>query len=445
MGYTYELSKFISNLSESDIPDAILEEVRCRTLDWLGCAIGSLNKRSVREILTIITEIGGNPQSTVLGVSPKTSTGNAAFANSIMGHALEYDDVDKTSISHPGALAIPVALAVSERYEKDFLQYAIGVIVGYEVMIRLGSSLNPSHYDYWHTTGTCGTFAAAATAARIMNFSPRELEQSMGIAGTMVSGLVCVFGTDAKLVNVGNAARNGIVSAELVKHGFTAPSGIIEMENGYASATCTEKDLSMITPKTGDTLMIRNAYYKIHASCGHTHSALDALSELMSENDFSAKDVLHIEVEAYRKAIELTRELKNHSEQEAKFSMPYCLAVMLLYGEVTANKFSDETLHDEHILNLARKITVRENPSFTTNYPAKRLERVTLTLKDRNLTKLVELSFGKPPIDFIKHKFLLLAGNTIGTKSAHSIAEIVLSAKPETNISEYMGKIRKEL
>ncbi len=443
MKYTYELCKFISGLKIQDVSKSIFEDVHYRTLDWLGCAVGALGLESSRGALNVVKENGGNPQSTVIGLPRKTSMIGAAFVNGVTGHALEYDDVNKVSITHPGAVVIPVALAVAERCGKTFSQYAMGVAAGYEMMIRLGGALNPSHYNLWHTTGTCGAFAAAAAAAKIMELAPERIELAMGIAATMASGLTCVFGTDAKLVNVGNAAANGIMAVELVRHGFSAPAGVVEMEKGYAHAATGEEDLSMMLPETGDALMICDAYYKMHASCGHTHSALDALQELMSECSFDVEDVLGVRVEAYGKAVELVGEFHRESEQRAKFSMPYCLAAMLLYGRVTLGEFSPRALQDERIAAMAHKIFVEENPVFSEDYPIKRTERVILTLKDRELSKTVELPLGKPPFEFLERKFLSLAGMTIAPESASLIMETTLSLKSDESMNEYMKIIRR--
>lgn len=446
MKITSDLCDYLEELDARRLDQDLLEDIRYKTLDWLGCVIGALDKKSSRAVLEMARESGGNPQSSAFGLRDRTSMFTAAFSNGVLGHTLEYDDVNKIAITHPGAIAVPAALAAAEYIGASFGQYAVGVAAGYEVMIRLGAAFNPSHYDYWHTTGTCGTFAAAAAAGKVMGLDGEELARALGIAGTMASGLVCVFGTDAKLVNVGNAVANGLRAAVLAKKGFTVPDDVIEREGGYAQAVSQTRNFKYLCPQDGDDLMILDSYYKIHAACGHTHSALDALQKIRKAQDFTWDQVESVSVKAYKKAVQLTGAFCCDTELKAKFSMPYCIAAMLIFGEAGLMQFTEEARNDPRIHGFENRIKVEEDVSYTEEYPILRIERLSVTLKDgRRWEEEVELPEGKPPREYIRNKFLSLAGLTIDRARAARIMEQVLSLTLESPMDRLGDGLRGEL
>lgn len=446
MKITSDLCNYLAELDIRRLDQELLEDIRYKTLDWLGCVIGALDKKSSRAVLEMARESGGNPQCSAFGLPERTSMYTAAFSNGVLGHTLEYDDVNKIAITHPGAIAVPAALAAAEYCGAGFEQYALGVTAGYEVMIRLGAALNPSHYDYWHTTGTCGAFAAAAAAGKVMGLSGEELTRALGIAGTMASGLVCVFGTDAKLVNVGNAVAGGLKAAVLAKKGFTVPDDVIEREGGYAQAVSQTRNFKHLCPQEGDDLRILDSYYKIHAACGHTHSALDALQKIIKAQDFTWDQVESVSVKAYKKAVELTGAFCCGTELKAKFSMPYCIAAMLVYGEAGLMQFTEEVRNDPRIHGFENRIKVEEDISYTEEYPILRIERLSVTLKDgRRWEEEVELPEGKPPREYIRNKFLSLAGLTIDRARAARIMEQVLSLTMESPMNRLGEGLRGEL
>lgn len=447
LNLTRQLCEFLCALSSEQLGEANRIDLRYKTLDWFGCVIAAQNGDVAKRIKGYARACGGNPQATAFGLAEKTSVGTAAFCNGMLSHALEYDDTNKIAITHPGAPVVSAALAEAEALDASFGQYALGVAAGYEAMIRMGGAANPDHYVYWHTTGTCGTFAAAAACAKIMGLSPEQTETAMGIAATTASGLVHVFGTEAKLVTVGNAARNGTAAAELAGNWqFTAPEDGFAAERGFAHAARSKDDLSFMVPKAGDPLMMEDAYYKIHASCGHTHCALDALQQLMRENAFGAADVERIDVAVYKTARELCSAYNVSTNLKAKFSLPYCIAMMLLNGRVTLSEFTPESLNSEAAAALGARVTVREEPAFTAVYPASRPEKVTVTLKDgRTLEKTVNLPEGRPPHSVIENKFMSLAEMTLSADEAAAVMERVLGAKDDTRIRDLTDSLRTML
>ena len=444
MKETYRLAKLVCGIDVSVLTEERFADIRYKFLDWYGCAVGAAESSTAKKLCKAFRTEAGQGRCSVFCSDATYPVLTAAFLNGAESHILECDDVHKTAITHPGIIAITAALTVAETYKKSFGEFALGVVAGYEVMIRLGNALNPSHYDYWHTTGTCGTFAAAAVAGKMLDFTPDRMEQAFGIAATMASGLVCEFGTDAKLVTVGNAIRNGIQAAQLAAQGINSCTDVIERAGGYGEAVSARPDLQALTVSARP--MIDTACYKIYASCGHTHSALDALFSLLQESPFCARDVEQITVSTYTKAAELTGAFKAQSASEAKFSLPFCIAAGVIYGSVSVHQFEPEVLQDKELSTFAEKISVQADPNLDAEYPVKRPEHIKIALRDgRVLQKTVQLPLGKPEYSFIENKFLSLAEMTVSRGQALDMMWRILSAQADTQMQDIIKHLRGTL
>lgn len=442
---TQRLAEIVCGLGPELLTGERMTDIHYKLLDWLGCAVGAANSPAAAMLSDAFQDEADTGSSTVLFSEKRYPLYTAAFLNGAESHILECDDVHKVSISHPGIVAVVAALMAAEERRASFTDFALGVMAGYEVMIRLGSALNPSHYKRWHTTGTCGAFAAAAAAGRVFRFTPCQMEQTFGMAATMASGLVCEFGTNAKLVTIGNAIRSGLLAAKLTESGLTSASGVIEREDGYANAVSEEPDYRYIQ-EDADVPAIDTAGYKLYASCGHTHSALDALFALRAEHPFAPEDIEHITVYAYTTAANLTGTFKAGTPEAAKFSLPYCIAAGVLYGQVSVHQFSEKAVSDPALREFAGRISVETYPEFDAEYPKKRPEKVSIRRKDGTvLEKTVFLPQGKPSHRFLTDKFLSLSQMSVSGEQAERLVQIVLEAAPDAAMDEIMKELKGAL
>jgi 2-methylcitrate dehydratase PrpD len=362
---TRKLAGFAANTEFENVPVEVKQNAKRCILDWLGAALaGSLEPTGSIALSVVETEKPGD--STVIGTSTKTSSMNAALINGIFGHTIELDDIHEQSIIHPAAPVLPAALALAERQNVDGRKLITSVIVGYEVEIRIGASINPSHYRFWHTTGTCGTFGAAAAAGKILGLDSTRMLNAIGIAGTQAAGLIEVFGTMSKPLNAGRAARDGVLAALLAEKGYTSSTMILESAKGYCRATAQECEFDEITEDLGRKFKLNETIFKIHASCGHMHGAVDAILFLSKTHDIKPDSVDEIVVGTYPLAIEIVgKNYEPKSPYEARFSLPYCVAVALSYGKLGLEEFTWERLTDQRILNLARKVKVVVDQRYT--------------------------------------------------------------------------------
>lgn len=365
MTATRDLAKYIENMKSGDIPSKVIDHAKACCLDWIGCALAGSLESAGRIVKELVVDVGGADESTVVGTSVRTSSPNAALANGILGHCAELDDIHEESIIHPAASVVPAALAICEKEKLSGVDLLTSIVCGYEVEIRIAKSIMPSHYRYWHTTGTCGTFGATAAVGKLLSLEVDELVHAFGIAGTQAGGLVEVFGTMSKPLNAGKAAMNGVISALLAEKGFTSSDRILEAEKGYCKATSEKFDPDAILGKDG-VFEITRSVFKRYSCCGHIHGALDAVLAILDAESIQVEDIGKVKVGTYPIAIEIIGGgTRPSSASEARFNLPYCVALALLYGRVGPAEFAGRRFSDDTVFELSKKVRVEVDPELS--------------------------------------------------------------------------------
>lgn len=409
-----ELSEFIKklyDLKNSEIDSNVQDITKLRLVDWLGGYLASQKEAPINEISSLFFE--QEKGSTVFLTGKKYEIRNTAFINGYLGHFYELDDVHKEAIMHPGAIIFPVALSVAEQNGaltyKEFLKI---IIAGYEFILKLGSIINPSHYKYFHTTGTIGTLASAFIYSIVKHNDVNKTISSVNMSTTMSSGLVSAFGYDSKLVTVGHACMAGILAGELTGVNLTSNSNAFTSSNGYYKAFTNEDKLNNLHLIDSDNLEICNTYVKMHASCGHTHSAIDALSSIVDSNNIDLDEINNIKVYTYKVAKEITEGRDYSSRQLSQFSNPFCLSLLLLTGRISIVDFDNYMKPEElnKIIQIADKIEIIEDESYTLKYPRLRASRVTVLTDEGEYSseKLLPNKYDSEKEIIEKFKFLLV-------------------------------------
>ncbi|MCF0254248.1 MAG: MmgE/PrpD family protein [Duodenibacillus sp.] len=375
------LAEFVAGCDLARIGEHFKEDARYRILDWIGCAAAGAHYPQVEIASKYLDQVGDAGPCTVVGSDKTRSVRAAAMLNGIAGHVCELDDGHRTAIGHPGSVALPVALAVGEAVNASGADVLKAVILGYDMFSRTGRAVNPSHYRCWHTTGTCGTLAACAAAASLLKLDAEQANNALGTACTLSGGLVESFGSHAKALNIGAACQNGVDAAMLAKAGFTGSHSALLGKKGFVAATCADPHVSHLENPSEATLISDTAFYKVYSSCGHTNSPLDMTFRLKREHAVDPAAIESVLVKTYKVSVDLTSQLKVATEDEAKFSLPFCIAIALLKGSVTLANFSEAVRTDPEVLALARRIQVVEDPEATARFPARQAE-VTIAFKD---------------------------------------------------------------
>ena len=383
-GSTAQLAAFIA---EAEVPPAVRQTARRYLLDWLGSTLAGGEMRPPSLIREVVTGLGGHPQATVLASGERTSAPLAALANAAASHVLEMDDVDPGSIYHPAAPTVPAALAVAEQLGADGDALLDAIAIGYEVGIRVGEALGLSHYEHWHTTGTAGTFGAAAAAARLHALTAEQTMHALGSAGTTTAGLweFLSDGAMSKQLHPAKAAHDGILSVLLAQQGFTGAKHILEGPKGVLAAMSSDALPERLTDGLTSEMAnwrIDGVAFKVHAACRHTHSAVDAALQLRREHDLQPAQIEGVHVRIYGQALDLLEGVEPATPYAAKFSLPFCVAVALQFGDLGLDRFTESTIRESSTLALTDRVTFEPDPALDACYPESWPSVVTVTLTD---------------------------------------------------------------
>lgn len=384
------LAETLATTSYHDLPPTLLIDAKRTVLDWLGSALAGALEPPARMTQAVVATLGQANAATVFGAG-RSSAAGAALANGVASHILELDDVHKGSTLHGAAPIIPAALAVAEREGADGQAFLLAVVLGYEAALRIGEAVNPSHYRYWHPTGTAATFGAAVAAGSLLQLTPAQMLDALGSAGTQAAGL-WEFNTDgamSKALHPGKAAMNGVLAADLAKQGFTGATRILEGERGFFRAMSSAHDPSRITTGLGEQWKISENCYKLYACCGHTHTAIDTVLDLRTElgwqGDEALAQVATLHIETYAPGYAIVKEMNPHTPYQAKFSLAYVTAVALLEGWVglaqfTPERFGVDGVVEPKLATLLPRIQITVADGLSALYPATWPTRLTLTL-----------------------------------------------------------------
>ena len=391
-GATRNLAQALTSLSDAPPPSGVRTDAQRTVLDWLGSALAGSLEPPACMARCVAAALGTADASTVLG-GGRASAASAAFANGVAAHILELDDIHKGSTVHGAAPIVSAALAVAEREQATGERFLAAVALGYEAALRIGEAVNPSHYRFWHPTGTVATFGAAVAAGVLVRLDAGQMLHALGTAGTQAAGLweFNADGTMSKHLHPGKAAMNGVLAADLAKAGFTGASRILEGERGFFAAMSASPDPSRITDGLGSAWKITENGYKLHACCGHTHTAIDVALSIRASRGWSPADVREqvasIAVDTYAPGFEIVKETDPATPYRAKFSMAYCVAVALLEGRVGLEQFSPDRFSASGVVEpataaLLPRMRVEVSGELTAQYPQAWPARVTLALTD---------------------------------------------------------------
>jgi 2-methylcitrate dehydratase PrpD len=429
MSLSEKLADFILNTSYEDLPADVVEFTKICILDYFSSAISGSEQEAIRKIDELVKEMGGEPQAALV-TGGKTSVIQAALLNGAASHIVEQDDIHKGSIIHAATVVIPAALAVSDWKQLSGKDLITAVVIGYEVCYRIGEAVTPSHYYYWHNTATCGTFGAAAAAAKLLQLNREQIIHALGSAGTQAAGLweFIEDGAMSKQLHPGKAAMNGVLSALLSEKNFTAAKKILEGKRGFFEAMSEEYEVSKVTNNLGEQFKIMENSFKIHASCRHTHHAMDLMIDLAKERDILLDDIERINVKTYQVAIDITDNENPDTQYAAKFSLQFCTALALLTGDGGLDAFNEESLWDKDIRKLMKLVKVETDPKINRQYPEKWGAIVEVKLTSGEWIKK-ETDFPKgDPENAVSTDDLLKKFKNL-TKSLSTEAQKVLSGK----------------
>ena len=439
------LAEVMAATRYDDLPQDVVEHAQRSVTDWLGSALGGSMEKPARLARQVAARFGTSNEATMFGAG-RASAPVAAFANGVASHILELDDIHKGSTVHAAAPIIPAALAVAEREHATGRAFLAAVAIGYETAFRIGEAVNPSHYYFFHPTGTVATFGAAAAAGSLMRLDPEQMLNALGSAGTQAAALweFNADGAMSKHLHPGKAAMNGIMAADLARAGFTGATRILEGERGFfraftrgSEASAPHYDVSPVTEGLGARWKIGENGYKLYSCCGHTHTAVDGALEIRARKRWSKDDVLRevsgITIATYRPGYEIVKEMNPRTPYQAKFSLAYCVATALLEGALGLEQFDESRfipaaagasgggVREPAIAELLRRVRVTVADDLTAKYPAS--WPVRLTVADAHFASEYPKGHPEHPVSTaeLEEKFTTLVTSRFGKPIAQAM------------------------
>ncbi|MBE6500145.1 MAG: MmgE/PrpD family protein [Methanobrevibacter thaueri] len=406
--FLQNISKFILNYRYEQASTESISTAKIALLDFLGVTYRGIGEPASQMALNMVKEIfsgnsNTNIKASIIGTNLKTDMLNAAFINAISAHALELDDGHRFAQIHLGSVIFPTALAIAEGYNLSGREFLEGVIIGYEVGILLGKLVNPKHRNNgFHTTGTIGTFVAGAVASKLLKLDTTQILNALGLCGTQAAGLLESdhSGSMGKVLHVGKAAYNGILSAFLAKNGFTGSGTIFEGNEGFLKTMVVKDENYTIEDfsfeqalKDIGRVSIRDIYFKKYPFCRHIHSSIDTALKLKASIGEEYDHIQNITIKTYSLAAQHINYNPKNIE-DLKQSLPYAVAIALVVGEVNIdelNQLIKYGLLESYstvtkvisIKNLVNHLEIIEDEKLEKLYPEKRPSNIIIKL-DKN-------------------------------------------------------------
>lgn len=434
------IADFIIKTKTSDILPDIYTHAKVAFLDWLGVTLAGKNEPLVKKLLNYSDLMGGREQATVLWHGIKKNMAHAALINGAASHALDYDDMLMAIPGHPAVMTFPALLAISEYKECSGLEFLTAFLIGFKVGAVIGGCTGIDHYlKGWHATSTIGHLTAAAVCCRILKLNKIQTLNALGIAGTQASGLKCSFGTMCKPFHAGKASEAGLASALLAADGFTGTNDVLEAPNGFFQALTGKINHEKIRT-LGKTWEMEDLLQKYHASCGATHSSIEASRSILKDNSIIPTNIESIKVFSSEGGISAAGKPDPQTGLEGKFSIRYCVANALLNTDTGIQAFTDSRVNNPQVKKLMEKITVSADKDVC--LLATRVELIT---NDGQLyTKTFDIEKDLPNLEErknkVKLKFTDLCEPVLGNSKTNLIIEDVFALEKIQNIKDLARK-----
>jgi 2-methylcitrate dehydratase PrpD len=365
---TKYVAEFVVGTKVGDLPAEVVDLGKKSILDGFGLALSGSVAKSGELVRRHLDDLDlGEGAATIIGGGRKVAPRFAAFANGVGIHADDYDDTQLAVakdrvyglLTHPTAPALPAALAIAELVKASGRDFMLAYHLGVEVECKIAEAIAPRHYQTgFHATATCGTFAAAAASSKLMGFDVATTQRALSIAGSQSAGLRENFGTMTKPFHAGRSSESGVAAAQFAAYGWTAAARILEAPRGFFAAAGGGYDQGAIFGKLGSpwTFASPGISIKPHPSGSLTHPGMTEMLRLIKENAIRAEDVKHVRVGTNSNMPNALIHHRPKDELQAKFSMEFCMAILLLDGRAGLNEFTDAAVERDDVKAMIEKV-----------------------------------------------------------------------------------------
>jgi 2-methylcitrate dehydratase PrpD len=454
--HTRRIAEFVSSLTYERIPHEVRQRIKLLILDALGCAIYGASLEWCRILADTLTRIDRTRTTSVWGTTRRLCSAHAALVNGTQVQGFELDDVHREGVLHVGAVTLPALIAVAESHAsvsgREFLTAAVA---GYEVGPRVGKCMGQEHIGQgWHSGATLGVFSAAAGTARALCLSAPQTVHALGIAGTQAAGLMAAqYGAMVKRMHAGRAAQSGLYGALLAREGFTGIMNVFEAPYGGFCSTFSRSqdrfDLDALSAGLGERFETMNVSLKFYSCVGSNHTTLDAIRDIAKRRPFKHEEVEAIVVHGSQVTVDhVGWPYQPQGLTSAQLNLPFCVATLLLEGDVFVDQFKPEAVEDRARIALSRRVKVVHDPAITALGAAYRHKvRLEMHFRDgtsetetREAPRGSERSFA-PASDIIE-KFFKLTRAAMTEQQRNALMQAVIHLEELEDSSELARLLR---
>ncbi|MET0154124.1 MAG: MmgE/PrpD family protein [Candidatus Binatia bacterium] len=441
---TRALVDAVCNLRYDDLPDDAREAARHCVLDFFGVALAGAREPLVDFLVDVVARPENASAASLIGRSERAAAVTAALVNGAAGHALDFDDAHMGMSGHPTVPVLPAVLALAEQMHADGKALLTALVAGVELECRLALLLGPRHYEVgFHSTGTLGTFGAAAASAHLLGLDEPAWLHAMGLAGTQAAGLKSTFGSMGKPLHAGRAASTGLLSALLAQRGFTAAPNVVEVAQGFAATHAGATGDTTSLERVAGRFLIRDTLFKYHAACYLTHAPIEAARTIRARDRVSADRVESVEVTVAPALLGVCNIQEPATGLEGKFSLRATAALALL-GRDTAElaTYSDATMRDPALVRLRDRVRIVTDPALATT-------RAKVSVAASAGRFSADADTGTPAPDLsvqrarLREKFDGLAAPVLGASRAAELAEAALHVDELSAVARLLDLSRR--
>jgi len=435
-----KIAAFAANTKWENIPNDVRHQAKRSLLNYFATAIAGSTEPAMDTSLAVLAPFSGAAVCKLIGRSERVDMPLAAYLNAISANIFDYDDTHQATVIHPTAPIAPALFAQAEiqRCEGKLLLKAF--VLGGEIECRIGNAVSPSHYARgWHITSTCGVFGAAIGIGTLLGLNEEQQVWSIGNAAAQASGLVETLGTMSKSISVGNAARNGILSALLAKQGFSGPVDPLSGERGFVRVFSDQPSIDRLTDGLGENWEIAKNTYKPYPTGIVLHPVIEGCIRLHQDTGLRSEDVATVELTGHPLLRERTDRPNVTTGRLSQVSAQHTIAIALRRGRAGLLEFNDDAVAETLRDNIRPEVTFIDDPS-------RAIEAVHMRVHTRQgQTQEIEIVAakggpGNPMTDAeLEEKLAELASYRGFNRDVRAIADAIWSLDGTSDAAEVMG------
>lgn len=442
---TRYLAELARSVTSRDIPEDVVRREKFFVLDWLGVTLLGFRTPQAEMVRQIADPRPDSGEATVFGGSfGRTSLMSAALANGTAAHALDFDDGSGTGgLPHAAVTIATTTMALAEQRDATGQDLIEAILAGQEVGVRITRIMEPEHYARgFHKMATTGTFAATAAGAHLLGLDLDRCLMAFGIAGSQASGLRANFGTMTKPLHAGHTASSAVLSCLLAEKGFTATPNILETKFGYARAYAPTPHFEQAFRPLGRPYVVEGTRFKYHAACSGTHSTIDAIRRLRRTEQLDAADLECATIYTHPLREKDLNTQTPATALEAKFSLPYAVAIALHGWDTTESGFTDDLANDPGLRAIMARVTVDTLPDATTRDDT----QIDLRMRDgRRFVRRHRFADHRLDLDeewdALVEKFMRVTAGTLRPDGATQIVEMVEALDRTPSMRAFVQRI----